>query len=103
VPCSTGIARLDRVEDRAERDGPVDRHLDFAPDAGQRLEVLRQLDADHGSVCTSTESTAGRSRTIGVHVSPRPPTHTPAAGRAEVDAARVEADSTAIASRSTFT
>jgi hypothetical protein len=28
------------------------------------------LELVHGSVCTSTESTAGRSRTIGFHLSP---------------------------------
>ena len=43
-----------------------------------------------GSVCTSTESTAGRSRTIGVQLSPPSASVDLAARRAEVDAARVE-------------
>ena len=64
------IPRFDGIEDSAERDGAVDGHFDLAADAGERLEMLRELDADHGSVCTSTESTDGRSRAIGAHVSP---------------------------------
>jgi hypothetical protein len=32
--------------------------------------MCRKHHPDHQSVCTSTESTAGRSRTIGAHVSP---------------------------------
>ena len=36
----------------------------------ERAEMLRQYDANHASVCTSTESTAGRSRTIGFQLSP---------------------------------
>ncbi len=38
--------------------------------ARQRAQVRRQLDSNHGSVSTSTENTAGRSRTIGAQVSP---------------------------------
>ena len=38
--------------------------------AGERPKVGRQEHADHGSVCTSTDSTAGRSRTMGVQWSP---------------------------------
>src|SRR5262245_10836031 len=45
-PLQHRVARLDGVEYRAERDRSVDGHLDLAADAGQRLEMLRQLDAD---------------------------------------------------------
>jgi hypothetical protein len=41
-----------------------------AIDARQRAQMRRQNDTNHGSVCTSTESTAGRSRTIGFQLSP---------------------------------
>jgi hypothetical protein len=39
-------------------------------DAGEVSQVRREHDPDHGSTWASTESTAGRSRTIAVHVSP---------------------------------
>ncbi|HEV2952151.1 MAG TPA: hypothetical protein VGZ51_08605, partial [Actinomycetota bacterium] len=35
--------------------------------ARERAEVVREEDADHGSVWASTDSTAGRSCTIAVH------------------------------------
>ena len=65
-----GIARFERVEDRVLRWLARDRERDFAFDAGQRTQLSRQHNADHGNVCTSTESTAGRSRTIGSQFSP---------------------------------
>ena len=53
--------------------------------------MVGKHDADHGSVCTSTDSTAGRSRTIAFQLSPPSGEHVDlAAGGAEVDAARVE-------------
>jgi hypothetical protein len=36
----------------------------------ERPQMRRKHHADHHSVCTSTESTAGRSRTMGAQVSP---------------------------------
>ena len=36
----------------------------------ERAQVGRKHDPDHGKVCTSTDSTAGRSRTIGFQLSP---------------------------------
>ena len=53
--------------------------------------MLRQHDANHGSVCTSTDSTGGRSRTIGrpAVAGVRRRVDLPA-GRPEVDAARIE-------------
>ena len=50
--------------------GGVNVKLYVAIDARQRAQMRRQNDANHGSVCTSTESTAGRSRTIGFQLSP---------------------------------
>ena len=71
--------------------GPATSSVHLAVDAGQRSQMVGKHDADHGSVCTSTDTTAGRSRTIGVQLSPRVGrgVHL-AAGRAEIDAARVE-------------
>ena len=48
--------------------GEGEAHL--AVDVRQLAQMCREHDANHGSVCTSTESTAGRSRTIAFHVSP---------------------------------
>src|SRR6185369_5546838 len=64
------ILGLERVENRALRDEPgdVERHLALHP--RQAAQVGRQADADHGSVCTSTDKTGGRSRTIGAQLSP---------------------------------
>ena len=50
--------------------GPSTRTVNFAFEPRQRPQMRRQHDPDHHSVWTSTESTAGRSRTIGAHVSP---------------------------------
>ncbi len=66
----SGPARFDGVDDRALRDGSPDVHRHLAPDAGERPQVSRQHDPDHLSVCTSTERTAGKSRTIGDQWSP---------------------------------
>lgn len=65
-----GIPLLEGVEDGAERDRPLDLHAHLRLRAAQRAQGRGNLDADHGSVWTSTDSTAGRSRTIGFHVSP---------------------------------
>ena len=43
---------------------------DFSFDAGQVAQMPGKQDADHASVWTSTESTGGRSRTMGAQVSP---------------------------------
>ena len=42
----------------------------FFGDVGQSSQMVRQHDPNHFSVCTSTDSTAGRSRTMAVQVSP---------------------------------
>jgi len=48
------------------------RHLEFdlTLDVREHLEVGRKDDPDHANVCTSTDNTAGRSRTIGSQESP---------------------------------
>ena len=64
------IAGLECIEDGALRDRTLDFKLDLTADVRQSSEMLRKLDSNHGSVWTSTDSTAGRSRTIGFQLSP---------------------------------
>src|ERR1700704_51780 len=97
------IARLERVENGTLRHfaSCVERHLAAHP--RERSQVIRKDHSDHRSVCTSTESTGGRSRTIGDQLSPASadaytcppvvPKYTP----------HVSSESTAMASRRTFT
>src|SRR5271168_3141979 len=98
-----GITGFECVEDRALGGWALDLELDLRVDVCQRPQVRWQFDSDHGSVCTSTESTAGRSRTMGAQVSPASadaytcppevPKYTP----------HLSSVSTAMASRSTLT
>src|SRR6266513_2808895 len=91
------------IEHRPLRDRTFDVDLHFGADARQRAQVSRKHDADHGSVWTSTESTPGRCCTMGVQLSPASadaytcppvvPKYTPHLSR----------ESTAMASRKTFT
>src|SRR6266576_6252017 len=70
-PAQHRIARLERVEHRCACEWmAADIERDLAADLRQRLQVRRQHDADHGSVCASTDNTAGRSRTMGAQLSP---------------------------------
>src|SRR5262245_13887035 len=69
-PAQHRVARLERVEDRALRGIAVDLELHLAVDARERAQVCGETDPDHGSVWTSTESTGGRSRTMGDQASP---------------------------------
>src|SRR4051794_35357893 len=64
------ITLLECVEHRPLGDLTGDVDLDLAVDLGDVAQVCRKDDSDHGSVCTSTDSTAGRSRTIGAQLSP---------------------------------
>ena len=64
------ISGLERIQDRALGRRTFDLKLHFAFDARQNPQMRRQYDSNHDSVCTSTESTAGRSRTIGAQESP---------------------------------
>src|SRR6266704_5311405 len=102
-PAQHRIAGLERVEDRALRDPTLDVELHLAVDVRQLPQVCREHHADHGSVWTSTESTAGRSWTMGAQLSPVSadaytcppvvPKYTP----------HGSSESTANASRNTFT
>ena len=68
------ISGFERVEDRAYCHPALHVDLHFAADSRQRPQMRGKLDADrcgrHGNVWTSTETTAGRSRTIGAQESP---------------------------------
>jgi hypothetical protein len=98
-----GIASFERVKNRTLRNLTLDFELHLAVNARQRPQMCRQLDADHGNVWTSTETTAGRSRTMGAQLSPASadaytcppvvPKYTP----------HLSSESTAIASRKTLT
>src|SRR5207249_10096713 len=65
-----GRAGLQRCEDRARRDLTLDVELHRAVDARQLPQTCRERDADHGRAWTSTDSTAGRSRTMGAQLFP---------------------------------
>src|SRR5258708_3741486 len=97
------ILGLEGVEDRALRDRTLDAELHLAAHVRQRPQMSGEYDSNHGNVWTSTESTAGRSRTMGDQLSPAlaaaytwppvVPKYTP----------HVSSASTAMASRRTFT
>src|SRR5262249_41493979 len=102
-PAEHGVGRLEGVEHRALRHLALDLEPHLAVDARQLPQVRGEDDADHGRVCTSTERTAGRSRTMGAHWSPasaEPYTCPPVVPKYTPHGSR---ESTAIASRSTFT
>src|ERR1700730_12002613 len=61
---------FERVEQRFYRRGSVKIDMYLVADFCQRSQVMRKNNANHFRVCASTESTAGRSRTIGVQESP---------------------------------
>lgn len=65
-----GVAGFEGVEDGSLGDGTDDFQADLAAHVSKRAKMRRKFNADHGSVCTSTDKTAGRSRTIGNHESP---------------------------------
>src|SRR3989442_15816601 len=69
-PAQHRIAGLERVEDRALRGLTFNVELHLSVHARKRPQMCRELDSDHGSVWTSTDSTAGRSRTMGAQLSP---------------------------------
>ena len=69
-PAQHGIAGFEGVENRSLSDRGLDLDLHLAADMGQSSQMLREYDSDHGSVCTSTLSTPGKSRTIGFQLSP---------------------------------
>jgi hypothetical protein len=59
------ILRFQSIEDAPQRDGFPDIQCHRVSHLCQCPQMMGQLDLHHASVCTSTESTAGRSRTIG--------------------------------------
>src|SRR4029077_14061643 len=97
------VPGLERVEDGRARDRAADVELHLVANVRQSAQVRREDDAHHRRFGTSTDSTAGRSRTMGVQLSPASadmytcppevPKYTP----------HLSSESTAIASRSTFT
>src|SRR5690348_17441460 len=102
-PAQHRVAGLQGVEHRALGDLALDLEFHLAVHPRERPQVRGKHHADHGSVWTSTESTGGRSRTMGSQVSPASaeaytwppvvPKYTP----------HSSSESTAIASRSTLT
>src|SRR5215213_192068 len=69
-PTQHRISRLERIKDRASCHVAINLKLHIAADTRKRSQMCRQNNQNHVSVWTSTESTGGRSRTIGDHVSP---------------------------------
>jgi hypothetical protein len=69
-PAQRWIAGLERVEHRAQCCLAVDFERHLATGMRKRPQMRRKYDPDHDSVWTSTESTAGRSRTMGAQLSP---------------------------------
>ena len=70
-PAKHWIPGLKRIQHGALRDWPGNFNFNFArSEARQYPQMRRKNNANHGSVCTSTDSTAGRSRTIGAQFSP---------------------------------
>ena len=64
------IAGLERIDDGVRRHRPLDLERHLSVDPGEPAEMVGEHHADHGSVWTSTETTAGRSRTMGAQLSP---------------------------------
>jgi hypothetical protein len=64
------IFGFNSVQERALSYFSVELKVYFAIDIGERTQMRRKNNAYHGNDCTSTESTAGKSRTMGFHVSP---------------------------------
>ena len=64
------VSSLEFVEDSALSDFSWDLELNRAIDFGETTQVRRQYHLDHDSVCTSTDSTGGKSRTKGSQLSP---------------------------------
>ena len=58
------------IRDRTEGHGTVDEYFHLAMDVREGAQLCREHDPDHGSACTSTDNTAGRSRTIADQWSP---------------------------------
>src|SRR5439155_8270945 len=103
-PAEHRIPCFERVEHRALRNLTLDIEFHLAVDMRELAQMCRERDSDHhDSVWTSTDTTAGRSRTMGAQLSPASadaytcppvvPKYTP----------HLSSESTAIASRNTLT
>lgn len=64
------IPRFERIEHSAQRHWRPDLESYLIAHTRKGAEMVGENDANHCSVCTSTESTAGRSRTIAFQESP---------------------------------
>src|SRR5271170_6416860 len=64
------VPALKRINDGALCDRRLKLEFHFAADAREPAQVRRENDANHGSVWTSTDSTVGRSCTMGDQISP---------------------------------
>jgi hypothetical protein len=66
------MAGLQGVQDGAQRDRGRDIQQHLAVDVGEAAQMGRELDSylAHRNVCTSTDSTGGKSRTMAVQLSP---------------------------------
>ena len=65
-----GVAGFEGIQNRSLGDGAGDFELHFAVGAREGAEMGGEDDADHWIVWTSTETTEGRSRTMGDQWSP---------------------------------
>jgi hypothetical protein len=102
-PAQHRVAALQRIQHRALRHRPLDFSKTSPFTRRQGAQVVGELDPDHGSTWTSTDSTGRQIAHDGLPVvAPVRRDIDLAAGRAEVDAAGVRV-STAMASRSTLT
>src|SRR5579863_10057027 len=69
-PAQHRIVPLKSVENGALRSLTLDFKFQFALNRRQSPQMRREYDSNHGNVCTSTESTAGRFWAMAVQVSP---------------------------------
>jgi hypothetical protein len=64
------IAGLECIQNGALRDRTPYVELHFAGNARKRPQMGREYDSSHDKVWASTDTTLGRSRTMGVQLSP---------------------------------
>src|SRR5258705_10826443 len=65
-----GILVFKRIKHRPLCNRWRDLDLHFGPHLRKTPKMERKFDPDHFNVCTSTESTAGRQRTMGASLAP---------------------------------
>ena len=64
------IFGFNSVQHRTLSHRSVELKFDFVTDVGERPQVRGKDNAYHANVCASTDSTPGKSRTMGFQVSP---------------------------------